>query len=376
MKVKFDFGYILLIVGIVIAFVFLVFSNSYSHNQYFERSIYDNVHYDYIIQKPGNNQISTLKQEEHFDFVVPFYQFNRSIKLNLNNIQTKIIILDDILESQHTNFSDERLLKNSGKTGNVIYVDHLFAINNDAKIGDIIILTIGEVTSELEIARIYETDNSFVTNNGVVLFETDVLFDDDIQKNLYTYAGAYLGSNNKSESIDYLRNYKPLGSLRSRELFDSDESYESYVEFFMSVDYSREIISQDEQRNTSMLSGNQDWRIIAYLLFSFLTLLIFILLPFFMKYKNEITLIKHDIEQNKIKDSLKQKTKFILIRFTISHIVLITLFLSYFYLIHKDIYQGSKMSYLIGFYITFLIIEASSHFDYFIAQVLYIKTKK
>lgn len=376
MKVKFDFRYILLIVGSVIAFVFLGFSNSYSHNLYFERSIYDNVHYDYIVQKPGNDQISTLKQEDHFDFVVPFYQFNRSIELNSNNIQAKIIILDDILESQQTNFSDERLLKNSGKTGNVIYVDYLFAINNDAKIGDIIILTIGEVTSELEIARIYETDNSFVTNNGAVLFETDVLFDDDIEKKLYSYAGAYLGSNNKSESIDYLRNYKPLGSLRPRELFDSDESYESYVEFFMSVDYSREIISQDEQRNTSLLSDDRDWRIITFLTFSFLTLLIFILLPFFMKYKNEITLIKHNIEQNKIKETLKQKKKFILIRFIISHIVLITLFLSYYHLINMNIYPGSKISYLIGFYITFFIIEVSSHFDYFVAQVLYIKTKK
>ena len=65
-----------------------------------------------------------------------------------------------------------------------------------------------------------------------------------------SYSGAYLKVNDISKSDAYLRNYKPMGRLKTRDDFNTDEEYQIHYNSWNNASYYNEITSFNAKRES------------------------------------------------------------------------------------------------------------------------------
>jgi len=236
---------LILAVALAVVTVFL-FVSPYVEQQassYNAQSVYKNSDIDFIVPEPSFDQVSELPGTNGVDKVFPFYLTKTEVKVNGKSRTTTVLLSDQFENVGMTMYNDSRLLgKSSGDVDNPIFVDWQFSKDTSAKVGDTISFALGGNTVEFTIAAVYETNNIY--DGGAILAEITQDQKDAVAENANSngYSGAYISATDYNACRSYLTtDYRPLGRLKNRDQFESEEQYNTHYDAIMSSGYANEI---------------------------------------------------------------------------------------------------------------------------------------
>lgn len=221
---------------IIVAISFLV--GGLSYDSYIEtKNLYniEKTYVDFIVQSPSESQVAEMEKLSHIDEVTPYIYYSSDFSVKGKSVKSNLFVIQDKDDLEYTVFSNQ-LLESSKNLDvkNEIYISDDFAASLSLKPGDEVATFICGQTVNFTIAAIYKSDNRQVGGMAIATMSGDVL---NAISNGYKYSGAYIKSNDVSATETFLESYAPLGDLRSREEFDSDELYQIYLDKRADTDY-------------------------------------------------------------------------------------------------------------------------------------------
>lgn len=182
---------------------------------------------DFIISAPSNDQVSEISSLTHTDSVVPYVFRSVELRNNGKTIETNLYIIENANDLSSTVFSDKLVVKKTASNlGNALYISQDFAQLSKLSLNDDIDITIDGNSVRFQIAGIYRSDYRNVGGTLITILSDDVI---SALGGTYRYNGAYVCSNDVNKTRDYLEDYQPLGDLRSREEFSSNDAYQIYL---------------------------------------------------------------------------------------------------------------------------------------------------
>lgn len=212
-------------------------------NTYNSQSIYKNSEMDFIVPEPSFEQVDNLPGTNGIDKIFPFFLTKMSVNVNGASRTTTVLLSDRFENVNVTMYSDERLIKEVGESvENPIFVDWQFCQDTGANIGDTISITIGSEIIEFHIAAIYETNTIY--DGGAIIAQISKEQKEIICSSSHNngYSGMYVVANDYSSCQTYLTtDYRPLGRLKDRDQFNSDDQYKTHYDAIMSSGYANEI---------------------------------------------------------------------------------------------------------------------------------------
>lgn len=224
----------------------LLFVRPYLHsraNSYNAQSVYKNTTIDFIVPEPSFDQVRELPGTHGIDRVFPYYLTKASVSVNGASRTTTVLLSDQMQNVDMTMYSQARLIEKANTSyDSQILVDWQFCQDTSAKIGDVVSFSIGGDKKEFRIAAVYETNSIY--DNGAVLAIIDAEEMEAIKErsNNNGYSGMYVSASNYPECRSYLTtDYRPLGRLKDRDQFDSDEQYQVHYDAIMATGYANEI---------------------------------------------------------------------------------------------------------------------------------------
>ena len=190
---------------------------------------------DFIVQSPSDSQVVEMEKLSHIDKVTPYIYYSSDFSVKGKNVKSNLFVIQNISDLNYTVFSDQLLESEVNADGkNEIYISNDFAPSFSLKPGDEISSLICGQIVHFTVAAIYESDNRQVGGMAIATMSGDVL---EAISEGYKYSGAYIKSNDVAATEDFLESYVPLGDLRSRDEFDSDELYQIYLDKRAETDY-------------------------------------------------------------------------------------------------------------------------------------------
>ena len=227
------------ITGLLFVFPYI----SQQANAYNSQSIYKNTDIDFIAPEPSEEQISDLPGTNGISAVFPYFLTKTQISVNGTSRTTTVLLSDKVQNVDITMYNSERLIeKASNEYENPILVDWQFCKDTSAKIGDTVTIGIAGNQVEFKIYAIYETNGIY--DGGAILAEISSDMKEAIMQNSKNsgYSGMYVAASDYNACRNYLTtDYRPLGRLKSRELFEDDAQYQVHYDAIMSSGYANEI---------------------------------------------------------------------------------------------------------------------------------------
>ena len=212
-------------------------------DNYNSQSVYKNTNIDFIAPEPSFEQISELPGSNGIDKVFPFFLTKTSVTAGGKSRTTTVLLSDSFENVDITMYNGKRLIRKSGSEyDNPILVDWQFCKDTSTDIGDTVSFSIGDTTAEYKIYAIYETNSIY--ENGAILAQLSTEQKDAIvQKSQNNgYSGMYISASDYNACQAYLtKDYRPMGRLKDRDRFDSDEQYQVHYDAIMSSGYANEI---------------------------------------------------------------------------------------------------------------------------------------
>lgn len=270
-----------IILGAVVALVcfFAMLAPALNDNaSYKEKAcIYSDCTYDFIAPSPVKEQVEEMKAQPFIKSVYEYYLINSTVSFGRNSVRTKAMFSEsDNLEI--TPFNNERLV--CEKEGGELYITKSIAEYFEANTGDEVTVGIADKSITLKVGKIFLDD---AEKEGKVIFTLTDSLKDEILTDKMSLTGVYIEANDKTAVKNYLKSYIPMGRLLTRDNFDSDLQYDSYVEDFMSRDYSSLINDKSGAQNDALkvnevyLTDSEDMLLKAVVLIGALMFIIVIL---------------------------------------------------------------------------------------------------
>lgn len=228
-----------MVVGLLFAFPHI----TQQAGNYNAQSIYQNTDTDFIAPEPSYEQASELECQNGIEKVFPFYLTKAQVFVNGTPRTTTVLLSDRFQNVGITMYNEARIIeKSSANAENPIYIDWQFAKDTGAELGDTVSFSINNEAVEFQIYAIYETNTIY--DGGAILAQITDEQAADIRSNSVNngYSGMYISATDYSTCRSYLTtDYRPLGRLKDREAFDSDEQYQIHYDAIMSAGYANEI---------------------------------------------------------------------------------------------------------------------------------------
>lgn len=228
-----------MVVGLLFAFPHIV----QQADNYNAQSIYKNTDMDFIAPEPSYEQVTELEGQNGVDKVFPFYLTKTQVSVNGASRTTTVLLSDQFQTVGITMYNEARVIeKASAEVENAIYIDWQFSKDTGAKLGDTVSFSINNETVEFQVYAIYETNTIY--DGGTILAQITAEQAVGIRNNSVNngYSGMYISAADYSTCRTYLTaDYRPLGRLKDREAFDSDEQYQIHYDAIMSTGYANEI---------------------------------------------------------------------------------------------------------------------------------------
>lgn len=252
---RFLYCFISLIVFILLATIciFGFFNSEVSAivEKYNFESIYLNTDYDFVIPSPSFSQVSELETDDNgVKVLVPYYSFTTSLKVDSVDVQSNVLMFDNINKIEYTPYNEKRIVKGSiEKRNNVAIIDQYYANKNKCNISDSVSIKIGNNEYTFTIVGISENNTNY--NDGSIALIVSQNDSKRINENNFKYGGAFVTASNYEKCKNYLNDtYKPLGRLKDRSDFKSDEAYLAHVSNFNNADWSKEITDMESNYKT------------------------------------------------------------------------------------------------------------------------------
>ena len=218
---------LMVLVLILSVFAILFFAREYEKiNEKFNIAKTNVTH---IIQTPSNEQIEEFKQCNDIDEIVPYYFCACKMKYSDKIFKADMFLIDTVEDLDKTLFSDELLKSSACNQGkDVVFIDKVLADKYGIASGDIVSLMCDDRTMECGVEAIYCSDGRH--DAGMVMAEYSGAIKQFVDPDgILEYSGAYICSNNETATDITIKDYKPLGDLRTRDEFNSDELYQDYL---------------------------------------------------------------------------------------------------------------------------------------------------
>lgn len=242
------------IVGLLFAYPFITqISKNYN-----SQSVYRNSNIDFIAPEPSFEQTSELSGSNGIDKVFPFFLTKTDVHIGSRTRSSTVLLSDKFDCLDFTMYNSKRLIKESkSEYDNPILVDWQFCKDTSANIGDTVSFSIGDSTAEFRIYAIYET-NSIYENGAILAQLKPEQKQSIIQKSQNNgYSGMYISASDYNACQSYLStDYRPLGRLKERSQFDSDEQYKVHYEAIMASGYANEITDFRVMKNSHSKTAN------------------------------------------------------------------------------------------------------------------------
>jgi len=215
---------------------------------------------DFIITAPSADQVAEINDMGHINNIVPYYYRSVSVPGKKGNVSSGLFIIEKGEDLTYTTLSDALIIdKLSSGSGNCLYITEEFAKNVGVGLGDTLQLTIDGSSLNFTVSGIYKSDYRHVGGTLIAVMTDEI---SNVMKSA-KFAGAFVDSSNLSETRNYFANeYVPMGDVRSRDEFDSDDAYQTYLDTreqsdttkdaFVTADYIKEL----SRRNNSKLFRN------------------------------------------------------------------------------------------------------------------------
>lgn len=228
------------ILSLVLGFAFINLSIQKTTNAYNAYSLYETSEIDFDISSPSKTQLTEISKYDYVDKVFGYFYSKTNVTYSTNKQrQTNVLFADDMSQLDITMYNKQRLLKESNnKNANQIYVDYNFIKETDLDLGGKVIIPTSQGNVEFEITRVYESNIYYV--GGAVLVDATNLSLSFITQSK-SYSGAFIKVNNYTTAKGYFLNtYKPLGKLKDRSEFNTQEEYDIHYNAFMNASYGNE----------------------------------------------------------------------------------------------------------------------------------------
>ena len=225
----------------VLIFVFpYVLASSETYNS---QSLYKNSDIDFVVPEPSFDQVAQLSGSFGINKIFPFYKTTSLVSINNKTRSTNVLMTDQMQNVDITMYNIKRLIKESNnQVSNPIMIDWEFSHDTGANIGDVISLSIGENNVDYTVVAIYESNNLY--DGGAILVPISTEQKDYINKKSKNngYSAMYVSASDYGACQSYLKSeYIPMGRLKDRSLFDSDDQYQIHYDAIMSSGYANEI---------------------------------------------------------------------------------------------------------------------------------------
>lgn len=239
----------------------LLFAFPYVNQQaidYNSQSIYKNTDIDFIVPEPSFEQVDELAGEYGIDKVFPYFLTKTEVSVNGKSRTTTVLLSDQMQNIDITMYNADRLIEKADvEYDNPILVDWQFCHDTSADIGDTVSLSIAGNVEKYNIYAIYET-NSIYDGGAVLVAMSDEQKESINQSSKNNgYSGMYISASDYNVCQAFLTtDYRPLGRLKDRELFDSEEQYQVHYDAIMSSGYANEITDFRIRENDLDTKGN------------------------------------------------------------------------------------------------------------------------
>ena len=225
----------------VLLFVFpYILTSSETYNS---QSIYKKSEIDFVVPEPSFEQASQLSGTHGIDKIFPFYKTTSLVTFNNQTRSTNVLMTDQMQNVDITMYNSNRLIKESKQqVSNPVLIDWQFAHDTGANIGDTVSLAIGENNVDYTVVAIYETNSLY--DEGAILVPISVEQKEAISSNSKNngYSAMYISASDYGACQTYLKSdYRPMGRLKDRDVFDSDEQYQIHYDAIMSSGFANEI---------------------------------------------------------------------------------------------------------------------------------------
>lgn len=231
-------------------------------NSYNTQSIYQNTSIDFIAPEPSFEQVDKLSGNNGIDKIFPYYLTKTSVNVKGVPHSATVLLSDEFQDIDITMYGEKRLIEQSDQEfEHPIFVDWRFCQDTSAAIGDTVSFSIAGRNVEYRIYAIYETNSIY--ESGAILAQIGEEEREAIsaRSNNNGYSGMYISASDYNVCQRYLTmEYRPLGRLKSREQFDSDEQYRVHYDAITSSGYANEIT--DFRVRESSLSNEENFMLI------------------------------------------------------------------------------------------------------------------
>lgn len=182
---------------------------------------YSIANFDYVIPRPGDNQVNDLRAQSFIEEVIPYYNYSSTI----SNQSVNIYLIDG--KSNYTPFGDEYLLEGSDDlTSSSIIVDNSVASILGLNLGDVLTLDIEGTSISFSIIGISMSNGFSKRPSMAILFDgvqKDVICS---QFNRLSYSGAFVCVNSRSLAESYFSySYIPEGKIGNISWYENEELY-------------------------------------------------------------------------------------------------------------------------------------------------------
>ena len=219
-------------VEVFFAFIFAVVLvwGAYFFSQYLEVKSNYNIKetaVDFIISAPSKEQVNEIAALSHIKSIVPYFYRTIEVSNGKKSIESNLYIIESENDLPSTVFSEELLIRKlSQKPVNPLYISDSFSKATRKSLNDVIDIVIDGKTIKFLVAGIYKGDNRNVGGTIIAVANNEIV---SALSRTDRYNGAYISSNDIGKTRSYLEEYQPLGDLRTRDEFSSDEAYNIYL---------------------------------------------------------------------------------------------------------------------------------------------------
>lgn len=236
-------------IALSLLFCFAFVSPSYGSfsKVYSENNIYLNTKIDYQIPNPSKDQLEEIKGLSFVDDVFGYY-FTKTNISGTKSAKTTLLMSDTMDSVDMTMFGSRSLISKTIQSDKAAFIDEKTSKALKVGIGDRINISIASSRLDYVVCGVYESIAVYPEGAVLIEFSGEAKKTYEANASSNSYSGAFIDASNEQECKQYLNSYIPMGRLKDRSEFTSDEAYNLYNNSILSGNYSNEISDFCSQR--------------------------------------------------------------------------------------------------------------------------------
>lgn len=193
------------------------FAISIKENNIVKQNSYEFTEFSYVILNPSKNQIEEFKSDkEAVKAIFPVYNFSANMVGNNPN-KINLLLSDQLQEYEIGLFNSKNIISGSFDESGIM-LDQFAANKLGVKVGENVSTSLGHTNFTFEVKAIYLATNYRGFDSGVALANFSSAIKEAFGREL-SYDYAFISTDNDAACKTLLKDYIPLGSLKSEAQF-------------------------------------------------------------------------------------------------------------------------------------------------------------